>query len=458
LDHPLAWSLTIDERGVLSAAAGFDPRRRQTQSAAYRPVGCYLCTAEFVRTRGAFAVPGETVGVEVPRSRAIDIDDRHDLEAARALLGANRERSVTIRTHAGPRTIGEGRPCFVIAEAGVNHNGDPDLARRLVDAAADAGADAVKFQTFRAGELVTGSARMAAYQRTNLGVEAGSPSSQASMLRALELAEPALASLKAHAESRGLVFLSSPFDLGSAGLLAGLGVGALKLGSGELTNHPFLESLAGMGLPLLLSTGMATLSECEDAARVLRAHGDPPALWFHCVSAYPAPASASNLRAMDSLRDALGVPVGMSDHSMGDAVTLAAVARGAVAIEKHLTLSRAMEGPDHAASLEPDQFAEMVRKIRLVESALGDGVKRPAACEADTARAARRSLVAASDLPAGHELRARDLVAKRPGDGIPPGDLRSIVGRVLARPIGADEMLTGAHLRPALDAVGRSVA
>jgi N,N'-diacetyllegionaminate synthase len=229
--------------------------------------------------------------------------------------------------------------------------------------------------------------------------------------------------LKAHAEDRGLVFLSSPFDIASARLLADLGVCALKLGSGELTNHPFLADLATLGLPA------AALDRHGDARRVrgrrvdhLRAHGGGTlrTLWFHCVSAYPAPASATNLRAMDSLRSALCAPVGMSDHSMGDAVAIAAAARGAAAIEKHLTLSRAMEGPDHAASLEPEQFAEMVRKIRLVESALGDGVKSPAACEIDTIRAARRSLVAAADLPAGHTIRAHDLVAKRPGDGICP--------------------------------------
>ncbi len=279
------------------------------------------------------------------------------------------------------------------------------------------------------------------------------------MLRALELAEPALASLKAHAERRGLVFFSSPFDLESAELLRGLGVGALKLGSGELTNHPLLASLAALGLPLLISTGMATLDECEDAARVVRAHSDParptPLLWFHCVSAYPAPSAASNLRAMDSLRAALGAPVGMSDHSMGDAVALAAVARGAVAIEKHLTLSRAMEGPDHAASLEPDQFAEMIRRIRLVEAALGDGVKQPSSCELDTMHAARRSLVAARDLPAGHTIGSDDLVAKRPGNGISPSELNAMIGRVLTRPIGADELLTLAHLEPGVD---RSVA
>jgi N,N'-diacetyllegionaminate synthase len=466
LDHPINWSLTLDADGVVRPATDFDPSRRQAHTAVYRPVGCYCCSAEFLRTHQAFCVPGVTAGVPIPADRAIDIDTNTDLETARTILTAKSDaESITLHTHAGERTIGPGHPCFVIAEAGVNHNGDPDLARALIDAAADAGADAVKFQTFRASELVTDAAAMAAYQRTNLNLDDGDldtsrPSSQADMLRALELADTELARLKAHAEDRGLVFLSSPFDIASARLLADLGVCALKLGSGELTNHPFLADLATLGLPLLLSTGMATLDECEAAADHLRAHGGDPrrTLWFHCVSAYPAPASATNLRAMDSLRTALCAPVGMSDHSMGDAVAIAAVARGAVAIEKHLTLSRAMEGPDHAASLEPEQFAEMVRKIRLVESALGDGVKQPAACEIDTIRAARRSLVAAADLPAGHTIRAHDLVAKRPGDGICPTRLSDLIGRTLQKPLTRDQQIAETDLVDGSRSADRSVA
>lgn len=469
LDHPLAWSLTLASRGdgarVITPATDFDPSQRQAHDAVYRPVGCYCCSADFLRTKRAFCVPGITAGVPIPTDRAIDIDTKPDLETARAMIVSKAESaSITLETHTGARTVGPGHPCFVIAEAGVNHNGEPDLARALIDAAADAGADAVKFQSFRANELVTDAAAMASYQRTNLNIDADAPSTQADMLRALELADTELARLKAHAESRGLVFLSSPFDTQSARVLADLGVCALKLGSGELTNHPFLADLATLGLPLLLSTGMATLDECEAAADHLRAHAErlgqpaPETLWFHCVSAYPAPADATNLRAMDTLRTALCAPVGMSDHSMGDAVAIAAVARGAVSIEKHLTLDRTMAGPDHAASLEPEQFGEMVRRIRTVESALGDGVKSPAACEADTIIAARRSLVAARDLPAGHTVGPDDLVAKRPGDGISPARYADLIGRTLANPLQRDRHIAESDLTLGNGADGRSVA
>lgn len=341
------------------------------------------------------------------------------------------------------RRIGPGHPCFVIAEAGVNHDGSPELAHALVAAAAAAGADAVKFQTFRAEDLVTASARKAAYQVAATGADDG----QLAMLKALELPLEVFRDLKADAEARGLLFLSTPFDLGSARFLAGLGMPALKVPSGELTNLPFLAALAGFGLPMLVSTGMGDLAEVEDAVTTIRAHGAPPLALFHCVSAYPAPAAAYNLRAIESMRAAVGVPVGLSDHTLGHEVALAAVARGAELVEKHLTLDRARTGPDHAASLEPDGFAALVAQIRAVEAALGDGIKRPAACERDVAQVARRSVVAARDLPAGHRLAAGDLVLKRPATGLPPRELPALVGRILARPVVADLPLARDDLR-----------
>ncbi|MCX8040721.1 MAG: N-acetylneuraminate synthase family protein [Planctomycetota bacterium] len=325
---------------------------------------------------------------------------------------------------------------MIIAEAGVNHDGDRQRALALVRAAAAAGADAVKFQAFRTADLVTGAAATAAYQQRQTGA-----ASQAEMLRRLELAAEDFAALKRAAEDAGLIFLCTPFDAASAAMLAELGVLGWKLGSGDLTNFPLLAQVAASGRPLLVSTGMSELDEVEDAAALLAAHGRPPVAWLHCVSQYPAPEAESNLRAMDALRLALGGPVGMSDHSRGLAVALAAVARGAAVIEKHLTLDRAAPGPDHAASLEPDEFAELVRQIRLVEAALGDGRKRPAPCELDTLRVARRSLVAARDLPAGHCLQAGDLAAKRPGTGIPPSRLPSVLGRCLRRALAADQLL-----------------
>lgn len=435
LEHPVRWSFEIDPSGRVEPIAGWSTGSRQSERAALRPVGAYLCSVEFLCKNRAFTVPGKTRAVVVPRERAVDIDTQADLEIAASMLRMSQPDS---RIHLGHTFIGDGEPVFVIAEIGVNHNGDPTLARQLIDAAVEAGTDAVKFQTFKAESLTTRAASMAAYQKQNLGTDG----SQAEMLRRLELANESLVTLKAHAEAAGVVFLSSPFDIESAVFLRDLGVPAFKIGSGELTNHPFLAGLSGFGVPMLVSTGMATLDEVEDADRVIRAHGSPPTAWLHCVSAYPAPAEAANLRAMDTLRLALGGPVGMSDHSMGDEVTLAAVAGGARVIEKHLTLSREMDGPDHAASLEPAEFRAMMLRIRAVESAMGDGVKRPAACETDTITAARRSLVAARDLPAGHILTRFDLVCKRPATGLDPAMRSRMIGRALARAVHADDVLT----------------
>jgi N-acetylneuraminate synthase/N,N'-diacetyllegionaminate synthase len=433
--HPPAWALTIGSDGAVAPLLPeLAALRRQDQPAAWLPCGLWVASTTQIAASGALVLPGRSRAVPVAASQAVDIDAAHDLATASSLLGTGRRRRPL---ELGKRTLGEGRPCFIIAEAGVNHNGDPDLAMRLVDAAAAAGADAVKFQTFRAAALSSATARQADYQVRNTG----SDGSQLDMLRRLELDVSAFARLKTHAESQGLVFLSSPFDEDSADLLRGLGVAALKLGSGELTNHPFLARLAGWGIPLIISTGMCELAEVEAAAAVVQAHGDPPVCWLHCVSCYPAPPGESNLRAMDSLRLALDGVVGMSDHSMGHAVSLAAVARGAVAIEKHLTLDRALPGPDHAASLTPGELAAAVADIRLVEGALGDGCKRAMPSELSTRAVARKSVVARRDLPAGHRLELADLAIKRPGDGIPPARCAGLAGRVLRRAVGADHPL-----------------
>jgi len=338
----------------------------------------------------------------------------------------------------GNRQIGGEAPCFIIAEAGVNHDGDPEAALALVEAAAAAGADAVKFQTFRASELVTATAPQAAYQTRNLG----EAEAQRAMLERLELGPDVFASLKARAEAKGLLFLSTPFDSASALLLHRLGVAAFKLGSGELTNLPFLAEIAALGRPMIISTGMADLDECLAAAAAIQATGPTALAVLHCVSCYPAPPEQYNLRALDSLATALPTAViGLSDHSLGNEVSLAGVARGAAVLEKHLTLDRHRRGPDHAASAEPGEFAALVRQVRLVESALGDGIKRPMPCEGNVRQVARRSLVAARDLPAGHRLSVGDLRCKRPGTGLSPGRLREILGRRLKRPLPAEALL-----------------
>jgi N-acetylneuraminate synthase/N,N'-diacetyllegionaminate synthase len=343
---------------------------------------------------------------------------------------------VTVRLD--DREVGHDKPVFVIAEAGVNHDGDVARAHALVDAAADAGTDAVKFQTFDTDALAAADAPLAEYQ-----AQSGASGTQAAMLRALELPLGAWRELQTHAHERGLLFLSTPFDERSAEALDRIGVPAYKVGSGDLTNTPFLRLLARRGRPMLLSTGMATLAV---VATAVEAAAGAPLILLHCVSTYPAPEDEANLRAIATLRETFGVPVGWSDHTRGDAVSLAAVAAGACVIERHVTLDRTLPGPDHAMSLEPAALGHLVRRIRAVEAMLGDGVKRAQPSEADAARAARRSIVAARALEAGETLDAAALAIKRPGGGLPPARFDSLIGARLARPLARDEQLTEAHL------------
>jgi len=331
---------------------------------------------------------------------------------------------------------------FIIAEAGVNHNGSLDVALRLVEAAKASGADAVKFQTFQADLLATPSAHKAPYQeRTTASAE-----SQFQMLRRLELDAAAHRRLIDHCRQIGIQFLSSPFDMQSADLLAELGVPLFKVPSGEITNLPFLQHLAQKGRPIILSTGMSTLGEVEEAVGVLQCAGAEQLTLLHCVTEYPAPYAEVNLRAMQTLKAAFGLPVGYSDHTPGIDIAIAAAALGAEVIEKHFTLDRALPGPDHAASLEPDELQQMVTAIRHVEAALGTGIKAPAPCELPNLPIARKSVVAARSLPAGHQLAPGDLDIKRPGNGIAPKFLPSLIGRTLLLAVDKDEIISWNHL------------
>ncbi|HEX6987967.1 MAG TPA: N-acetylneuraminate synthase [Bacillota bacterium] len=338
----------------------------------------------------------------------------------------------------GSRMVGPGHPCYVIAEAGVNHNGDPGLAFRLVDAAAAAGADAVKFQTFKADRVASPRAAKAAYQRRTTPRD----EAQLEMLRRLELPFDVFADLHAYCERLGIQFLSTPFDDESAEFLAGLGIPAFKVASGEVTNLPFLRRLAGYSRPLIISSGMAWLGEVEAAVNAVAGAGCSEVVLLHCVSNYPADPADVNLRAMDTLRAAFDVPVGYSDHTPGDEVALAAVARGACVLEKHFTLDRGLPGPDHAASLEPGELTALIAAVRRVEAALGDGRKRPAASEGETAAAARRSIVAACDIAEGTVLAETMLDFRRPGTGLPPALLEQVVGRTARRDIPAGAILS----------------
>lgn len=327
---------------------------------------------------------------------------------------------------------------FVIAEAGVNHNGDLEMARRLIAAGAEAGADAVKFQTFRAGEIASPEAAPAEYQMRNRGTPA---ESQLDLLRPLELGRDAHFQLANYAKEKGIVFLSSPFDPQSADLLEEVGVPLYKLGSGEITNVPLLRHVARKGKPVILSTGMATLDEVRYAVDIMRVEGNRDLVLMHCVTEYPAPPAEVNLRAIATMATTFGLPVGYSDHTEGNQIAWAATALGACCIEKHFTLSRALEGPDHAASAEPDEIKALVSGIRSIELALGDGIKRPAPCELANRRLVRRSVFAAQEIPAGSVLTAALLACQRPGTGIPSERLDDLMGRQATRTFRAGEML-----------------
>ena len=342
----------------------------------------------------------------------------------------------------GSRLIGPDQPCFIIAEAGVNHNGDLDLAKKLVYAAAEAGADAVKFQTFQTAQLVTVDAPQAAYQEHNTGIT----ETQFEMLARLELPFEAFAELKRCSDEAGILFLSSAFDPVSAEFLAGLGMDAFKIPSGELTNHPFLVQLARYQKPMLVSTGMGTLEEVGEAVDAIRKAGVNDIAIFQCVSNYPAPAEEVNLRAMETMRAAFSVPVGYSDHTLGIEASVAAVAAGANLIEKHFTLDCLMPGPDHKASLEPAGLKQMVDGIRLVEKMLGTGKKQPSEAEIEVAKVVRRSVVARRDLTAGTVLEAGMLDLRRPGTGISPGLIDTLPGRQLRADVTAGTMIRNEDL------------
>lgn len=329
-------------------------------------------------------------------------------------------------------------PVFVIAEAGVNHDGDLARALALCDAALAAGADAVKFQTFRAEDLVVPGAPTAEYQKRQTGAQ-----DQFAMLRQLELSPQQHERIRDHCNAIGIEFFSTPFSVAAVDLLVALGVRRLKLPSGELTHRALVEHACATGLPVLLSTGMATLAEVQETLSWARAvRGTLAGITvLHCTSAYPAPDTALNLRAIATMREALGLPVGYSDHSTGIEAALAAVSLGATVIEKHLTLDRTLPGPDHAASLEPAEFAAMVQGIRRITPMLGDGLKVPRPEEQDAARVARRSIVAAVDIPAGAKLQPAMLACRRPATGIPPGDWDRVVGGTARAAIAAGSVL-----------------
>ena len=328
---------------------------------------------------------------------------------------------------------------LIIAEAGVNHNGDPALARQLIEVAAAAGADLVKFQTFSADRLVSAQAPKAEYQTrtTDTG------ESQHAMLRRLELDRGMHENLIQHCRENGIAFFSTGFDIESVDMLLELGLDRLKIPSGEMTNLPYLRHVGRQGRPVILSTGMACMDEIEAAIDALERSGTPREriTVLHCNTEYPTPMADVNLRAMLTIRDAFKVEVGYSDHTSGIEVAIAAVALGATVIEKHFTLDRDLPGPDHKASLEPDELKAMVTAIRNIELALGDGVKKPSPSEAKNIPIARRSIVAARAITSGEVFTESSLAVKRPGDGISAMRWDEVLGRRARRDFAPDELI-----------------
>ena len=328
---------------------------------------------------------------------------------------------------------------FVIAEAGVNHNGSLNLAKKLIDVAVDAGADAVKFQTFKADQMVSRSAPKAEYQKqTTLAVE-----SQFEMIKKLELDENAHREIICYCKEKNIMFLSTPFDHDSINLLSSFGMQIFKIASGEITNLRYLQHIGSLGKEVILSTGMADLGEIEDALEVLVRSGTPKEkiTVLHATSEYPCPFEEVNLQAMQTIHAAFGVKVGYSDHTQGIEVPIAAVAMGACVIEKHFTLDCTMEGPDHKASLNPTDFKAMLSAIRNIEPALGDGVKRPTPSEVKNMPIARKSLVASKSIKAGEVLSADNIAEKRPGTGISPMQINEVIGRLAPHDFLIDELI-----------------
>ncbi len=328
---------------------------------------------------------------------------------------------------------------IIIAEAGVNHNGSMETAKKLVDAAVEARVDFIKFQTFKAEKLVSAHAEKADYQKLTTDAE----ESQFQMIKKLELDVNAHKELMNYCQQKGIQFISTPFDLESIDLLYELGVPLFKIGSGEITNYPYLKKIAQKGLPVILSTGMSNLTDVEQALDVLLSNGlsRNQITLLHANTEYPTPMDNVNLKAMVTLQEAFKIDVGYSDHSLGIEVPIAAVALGAKVIEKHFTLDKNMEGPDHKASLEPEELKAMVKTIRNIEKALGDGIKKPSSSEKKNVAVARKSIVAAKHIRKGEFFTEDNIVSKRPGTGISPLRWNEIVGRKAIKDFKPDDLI-----------------
>lgn len=326
---------------------------------------------------------------------------------------------------------------FIIAEAGVNHNGDLNIARKLIDVATEAGADAIKFQTFKADQLVCKDVKKAQYQLETTEKN----ETQYEMIKKLELSYEMHKELIEYSRTKGIKFLSTPFDIESIELLTELGIDIFKIPSGEITNLPYLQKIAELDKKIILSTGMSTMQEIEETLEVLNYKQKRNVVVLHCNTEYPTPLEDVNLKAMLTIKNQLGVEIGYSDHTDGIEVPIAAVAMGATVIEKHFTLDRNMEGPDHKASLEPMQLKQMILAIRNIERALGDGVKKPSKSELRNMDIARKSIVALNNIKKGEVFSENNITTKRPGNGLSPMRWNEVLGKKADRDYKKDELI-----------------
>ncbi len=347
-------------------------------------------------------------------------------------------KSLTI----GNREIGPGRPCFIIAEVGVNHNGDPDLALEMIDAVAAAGVDCVKFQTFHADEFMNSPDQFYEYRSQGKLVK----ESMLAMFKRLELKQEAFAVLFEHARKRGILALSTPTDRQAVDLLERIGTPAFKIGSDDIVYTPFIQHVAGKKKPVIISCGMANASDVDRAVDAVLSQGNDQLAILHCVSLYPTPPAEVNLRRISTLQAMYDFPIGYSDHTDGISACLGAVALGACLLEKHFTLDKNLSGPDHWFSADPHELKALVDQVRIMEAQLGHGRIWPSAGEREMASACRRSIIVARDLPSGHMLREEDLAFQRPGTGIMPYDLDKVLGRATLRPLLRGAMLTHADM------------
>ena len=340
-----------------------------------------------------------------------------------------------IRVKITNRDIGDGEPCFIIAEAGVNHNGDIRLAKKLIDVAKDAGADAVKFQTFKAEGVVTASTNSTDYAKKNIGRNI----SQMQMMKSLELNYDDFEKLKKYCDKKEIIFLSTPHSFDAIDFLENL-IPAYKFGSGDITNIPALKHAASKGKPIILGTGMSTLDEVKHAINAIKSEGNEQIVVLHCTTNYPCPFKEVNLRAMITMQKELDCLVGYSDHTLGILVPIVATALGATVIEKHFTIDKSLPGPDHKASLEPDELKNMITEIKKTEKVLGRLDKKPTESEKEIMKFVRKSIIAKKDIEKGSVINEDKIIIKRPGTGLKPSDLDKIIGKKANRHILKDEV------------------